>query len=426
MKVQRLVSPLSLMAYHQVMGNGLAFVMNVRYNLILCENIRSCIILEKLSYDIVIQRLENLGYKMITTENEYKNTQDNIICEKDGLKSYCSVSDILTKKGTSKRFFSLSNPFCKDNMIKYLNDIDEEADVLEIKQIQKSNKKRILLTIKCSCGEIFTRTWDDAKSGIYGTKCHSCLVKSRGRNHRENLSETIRAFEERGYKIIGNVNEILRNTPIEVETCQGYRGFISYNKIKQGRGFEVFGLRQNKKNFIHNANIWSNINGIGTQVLDFCDDKKFTKQGIKCKCQCGNEFITSIASFQNGKNKCDVCAASNSKYERIVRHFLEENDIEYIPEYRINSCKDILPLPFDFYIKSCSKLIEIDGQGHYHPCYFNNMSEENAKKSFDATVKHDKIKNDYCKKYNIPLLRIPYWEMDDGSYKNKIIQFIKD
>ena len=199
MKVQRLVSPLSLMAYHQVVGNGLTFIMNVRYNLILCENIRSCIILEKLSYNVVIQRLENLGYKMITTENEYKNTQDNIICEKDGLKSYCSVSDILTKKGTSKRFFSLSNPFCKDNMIKYLNTIDEEAEVLEIKQIQKSNKKRILLTIKCSCGEIFTRTWDDAKSGIYGTQCHSCLVKSRGRKHRENFSETIRAFEERGF-----------------------------------------------------------------------------------------------------------------------------------------------------------------------------------------------------------------------------------
>lgn len=105
-------------------------------------------------------------------------------------------------------------------MIKYLNDIDKEAEVLEIKQIQKSNKKRILLTIKCSCGEIFTRTWDDAKSGIYGTKCHRCLVKSRGRNHRENLSETIRTFEERGYKIIGNANEILRNIPIEVRNLQ--------------------------------------------------------------------------------------------------------------------------------------------------------------------------------------------------------------
>ena len=154
--------------------------------------------MEKLSYDIIKDRLWKLGYKIITQEDEYKNTQQNIVCEKDGLKSFCSVADILTKKGASKRFFALSNPFCKDNMVKYLYDIDEEAEVLEIKQIQKSNKKRILLTIKCSCGEIFTRTWDDVKSGIYGTKCHSCLVKSRGRNHRENLSETIRAFEERG------------------------------------------------------------------------------------------------------------------------------------------------------------------------------------------------------------------------------------
>lgn len=48
------------------------------------------------------------------------------------------------------------------------------------------------------------------------------------------------------------------------------------------------------------------------------------------------------------------------------------------------------------------------------------MSEENAKKSFDATVKHDKIKNDYCKKYNIPLLRIPYWEMVTALIKTKL------
>jgi hypothetical protein len=408
------------------MGNGLAFIMNARYNLILCENIRSCIILEKLPYDIVKDRLCSLGYKMITKEDEYKDTQQNIICEKDGLKSFCSVSDILTKKGTSKRFFSLSNPFCKENMIKHLNSIDKDAEVLEIKQIRKGDKKRILLTIKCSCGEIFTRTWDDARAGVYGTKCQKCVLKSRGKSHRENISETVKAFEDRGYKIIGNSDEILRNVPIEVETSDGYRGFISYNRIRQGRNFEIFGLRQNKKNFIHNANVWSKLNGIGTEVLDFCDDKKFTQQGIKCKCYCGNEFVTSIASFQSGKNKCNVCSASNSRYERMVEKLLQDNNIEYIPEYRINSCKDILPLPFDFYIKQSSKLIEIDGQGHYQPCYFNNMNEENAKKSFEATVKHDKIKTDYCKKYNISLLRIPYWEMDNGLYKDKIIQFIKD
>lgn len=382
--------------------------------------------MKKLSYNMVEDRLCSLGYKIITQEDEYKNTQQNIICEKNGLKSFCSVADILTKKGTSKRFFSLSNPFCKENMIKYLNNIDKDAEVLEIRQIQKGDKKRILLTIKCSCGEIFTRTWDDAKSGVYGTKCQKCVLRGRGKNHREDIFETTKAFKERGYKIIGNSDEILRNVPIEVENSDGYRGFISYNKIKHGRVFGIFELGSNKKNYIHNLNVWSNINGIGTEVLDFSDDKKFTRQGIRCKCQCGNEFITSIASFQSGKNKCDACSASNSRYERMVEKLLQDNNIEYIPEYRISSCKDVLPLPFDFYIKESAKLIEIDGQGHYYPCYFNNMSEENSKKSFEATVKHDKIKNNYCEQYNVPLLRIPYWEMDDGSYKDKIIQFIKD
>lgn len=414
------------MAYHQVMGNGLAFIMNVRYNLILYENIRSCIILKKKPYNIIRDELSNIGYKIITSEDEYENTQQNIVCEKDGLKSFCSVADILTKKGTSKRFFSFSNPFCKDNMIKYLCRIDKGVEVLEIKQIQKSNKKRILLIMKCSCGEIFKRTWDDAKSKAYGTKCSKCILKLRGKNHRKDLTQTIELFETNGYKILGDKDNILRNVPIEVENKDGYRGFISYNKIKHGRVFGIFEIGSNKKNYIHNLNVWSNINGIGTEILDFSNERDFKRQGVKCKCQCGNEFTTTIYSFQAGKNRCDVCSASVSRYERIIERFLNNNNVEYIREYRINSCRDILPLPFDFYIKSCSKLIEVDGQGHYFPCYFNNMSEENAIKSYNSIVKHDKIKNDYCKEYNIQLLRIPYWEIDDGSYKDKIIQFIKD
>ena len=47
------------------------------------------------------------------------------------------------------------------------------------------------------------------------------------------------------------------------------------------------------------------------------------------------------------------------------------------------------------------------------------------------TQLHDKIKNEYCKNNNIPLIRIPYWERDDMEYylfdklvKYKIIEEI--
>lgn len=44
---------------------------------------------------------------------------------------------------------------------------------------------------------------------------------------------------------------------------------------------------------------------------------------------------------------------------------------------------------------------------------YNDVSDEEALKNFNSTQKHDRMKNDYCKKNNIELIRIPYWD-----YKN--------
>lgn len=381
-----------------------------------------------MTYEEAQEAVGKFGYKILTRKDEYVNASENICFEKDGLKSWCSVVDITNKDGrsTSKRFFSMINPFIEENIKTYIKHIDSEAEVLEIKTIVKNQKKRILVTIKCTCGEVFNRLWDEVKSAKYATKCPRCLLISRGKSKRGDKNKALQEFVKRHYKIVGDISNFLRNQPIEVETEQGYRGFLSYNKMMSGRSFGIFDVRVNKSNYIHNANIWAKINGIETVVLDFSDDKPYTKQGIKCRCSCGREFITSIRSFQNCKTRCDRCAMSMSKYERMVEDFLLQNNIKYIKEYRINSCKDIVPLPFDFYITLSGKLIEVDGQGHYKPCHFNQISHEVAQKSYEMIVRHDAIKNEYCKKYNIPLLRIPYWEMDDDSYKEKIMQFIKD
>lgn len=50
-------------------------------------------------------------------------------------------------------------------------------------------------------------------------------------------------------------------------------------------------------------------------------------------------------------------------------------------------------------------MIEYDGEQHYWAVF--------GEKSFQNTLKHDEIKNNYCKENNIPLLRIPYWEKDN-------------
>lgn len=66
-----------------------------------------------------------------------------------------------------------------------------------------------------------------------------------------------------------------------------------------------------------------------------------------------------------------------------------------------DDCIDKKPLQFDFYLIKENKIIEFDGEGHFMPIF--------GEESFKGTQKRDKIKDIYCIKNNIPILRIPYW-----------------
>ena len=71
-------------------------------------------------------------------------------------------------------------------------------------------------------------------------------------------------------------------------------------------------------------------------------------------------------------------------------------------------CKNIFPLPFDFYIPHKDICIEYDGEQHYKPIeYFGGV------KKFKRLKRNDNIKNKYCKENNIKLIRIKY-----SQYKN--------
>ena len=85
-------------------------------------------------------------------------------------------------------------------------------------------------------------------------------------------------------------------------------------------------------------------------------------------------------------------------------------------EYRINECRNILPLPFDFYLPDYNICIEVDGMQHYEPATFGGISKEKAIDNFRESKIRDNIKTQYCKDNNIKLIRIPYWEFNDDTY----------
>jgi hypothetical protein len=114
-------------------------------------------------------------------------------------------------------------------------------------------------------------------------------------------------------------------------------------------------------------------------------------------------------SFLQG-SRCPICA--ESKGEQKIRHWLNNNNINNKLQYTFN---DLLsdkgnPLRFDFGIldknNKLKLLIEYDGEGHYKEKPF-------GKDSYKLITYHDQLKNEYCNRNNIQLVRIPYWKFDD-------------
>ena len=86
-------------------------------------------------------------------------------------------------------------------------------------------------------------------------------------------------------------------------------------------------------------------------------------------------------------------------------------------QYKFKDCKVYKELPFDCYLSRYNCCIEFDGRQHYEI-----VSAFGGVNAFIDTKIRDIIKTEYCKKNNIKLIRIPYWEIDniDRILKNEL------
>lgn len=127
---------------------------------------------------------------------------------------------------------------------------------------------------------------------------------------------------------------------------------------------------------------------------------------VKCK-KCGEIFSSVPTCLWRSRTKgCPQCSKTISLGEKKIKEFLEKKQIQYIREYRFPDCKDVMTLPFDFYLPALNIAIEYQGEQHY------------KKESFyysDKIQKHDDIKKQYCEEKGIKLICIPYTE-DVSSY----------
>lgn len=96
-----------------------------------------------------------------------------------------------------------------------------------------------------------------------------------------------------------------------------------------------------------------------------------------------------------------------------IRHILEENGFNWEEEY---SFPDLVAssgrqLAFDFMVMdddgNIDFAIEVNGEQHYEP-----VAAFGGKNKFKRQQYNDHQKQLYCHNHGIPLVEIPYWELE--------------
>lgn len=143
------------------------------------------------------------------------------------------------------------------------------------------------------------------------------------------------------------------------------------------------------------------------------------RQKIKVRrIPCGHVYEITPDNLLRGKG-CPRCGIKQSHFMDLTEEWLNSHKIVYEKEKRFKDCKNKKPLPFDYYIKKINLCIEVDGQFHYRMPYMDSKYRE-GKGSLNEIRKRDNIKTEYCESHGIRLLRLPYYDFDDDTYKYKL------
>lgn len=103
------------------------------------------------------------------------------------------------------------------------------------------------------------------------------------------------------------------------------------------------------------------------------------------------------------ERQCSTPSASEMRIiEILLRHGVRYTREADFPDL-INPATQA-PLFFDFYLPTYHAVIEFDGPHHSRPVY--------GKARLKTQKRRDKLKDQYCEQWQIPMLRIPYWCSD--------------
>lgn len=269
-----------------------------------------------------------------------------------------------------------------------------------------TTKAKVYWICKCQCGKIKSIESSSLRSGK--TQSCGCLQKERSREAAAS------------YDLIGKkYNRLLVLDKVIIDNklkwkCLCDCGNITYTTTKSLMSGHTKSCGCLQKEITHDR-LFIDLTGqvFGKlKVLELAE-KKNGNIMWRCQCECGNIIETRGTDLRYRKFRS--CGCVESKGEQTITNLLVKNNISFVTQKRFDTCKNPetnAQLIFDFYIND-SFLLEYDGVQHYQTSTGWNNEEH-----LNYAQKHDNIKNQWCKENNVPLKRIPYWELKNITLEN--------
>jgi len=321
---------------------------------------------------------------------------------KKGNKRQCNVCGIKTRTEYRTKDFE------------YYYDKVELYGKSKLKSIFRKNNKVYFNLICSNCNKSHIRQSTDYYKSP--TKlCSECAFKNTAKERTLTLEYVNDYLESFNLKLLSDFKNTSTHIKIECSCGEPFKTKFnalhnSKNKVCRKCSDKIIA----KKRTMPHEEFLNKFNKLNLNQYELLTKYNYSNKYMKIKHkECNRIYTIRSKSLLVSPTSCPYCKMS--KGEEKISEYFKNNSIKFEVQYRFDDCRNIKPLPFDFYLIDYNILIEFDGEYHYSP------RPHKIFKRYLTQRKNDLIKNKFCRENNLKLIRIPFWDYDKI---NKILKYL--
>lgn len=365
----------------------------------------------KYTYDEVKNIFKEHGMTLVSDEYHNRDEKLDYICDKHPQKGIQKMSLAGLQQGQKCVYCRYENGEPCNFILP--EDIYQEATEKAGYKYVGFHKEKSFVYIDFICPKheykgMQSSIWNHIKNGM--CCCSSC-------NGNDRSTEDFQAMVHEKLPQIDVIGEYLgarKRIDVRCTVCGNEWSPFAYNLLG---GFGCQKCYDNRRGELHHKGDDVKLEKLQLMHpdIEFLSIPYYAKDYVKCECKvCGCRWSATYTNLTKPTyTSCPSCMSNFSIGEDKIDKLLSQWGIRFLRQYKFDDLRDVNKLPFDFYLPDNNTAIEFDGEQHYHPVRFGGVSEEDAQTAFETTIKHDKMKDQYCHDKSIVLIRVPYWERDN-------------